>query len=148
MQKADFYLSLVLMAFGLLMAVWIIPGQSVPSEQYGMSPAALPMICAVGITVLSVFMFVKNLPRKWTQEGSMPVIGRHALIRTGLNIALALVALFFMNTLGFYPGGVFLIASGMLAAGRRSPLWIGVISLLVPAVVMLILDQGLSIALP
>jgi hypothetical protein len=130
------------------MLIWVIPEQAAQAEDYGMSPAAMPMVCAGGILVFSLGLMFKNLPHRWTTEGRTPVIGKKALIHTGLNLAIALTGLFIMELAGFYPGGVFLIAASMIAAGRRSPLWVGSFALGIPAVVMLVLRYGLSIYLP
>ncbi len=148
MQRADFLLSLVLTTFSLVMLIWVIPEQTAQAEEYGMSPAAMPMICTGGILILSLVLMFKNLPPRWTTEGRTPVIGRQALARTGINLAIALVCLLIMDLAGYYAGGVFLTAASMIAAGRRSPLWVGTFALGIPAVVMLVLRHGLSIYLP
>lgn len=148
MQRADFLLSIVLTILCLIMLIWVIPEQAAEAEEYGMSPAAMPMICAGGILILSIVLMIKNRPHMWTTEGRSPVIGKQALIRTGLNLAIALTGLFIMKLTGYYTGGVFLIAASMIFAGRRSPLWVGAFALGIPAVMMLVLRYGLSIYLP
>ena len=148
MQKADFFLSLVLIAFGLIMAIWVIPGQALPSEQYGMSPAALPMICAIGIVILSFILLMKNLPRKWNREKCQAVISRVALGRTGRNLAIALASLLIMGLMGYLAAGAFLIIASMLSTGNRSPLRIVLCALIAPTALFVIMRYALSVNLP
>jgi len=148
MQRSDFFLSLFLMIGSLVMLIWVIPQQTATAEGYGMSPAAVPMFCAGGVFVLSLLLMLKNLPHRWTREGRSALIGKQALVRTGLNLAIALVGLLIINLTGYYIGGVFLIAASMVVAGRRSPLWIGAFALGIPAALMFFLRYGLSLYLP
>ena len=108
----------------------------------------MPMVCAGGIIIFSLLLFFKNLPGKWAPRGEDVVVGREALLKTGLNAAIALAGLLIMHVAGFIAGGVFVIAACMLAAGRRSPVLIAVFSLCVPIVLMLVLRYGLSVYLP
>jgi len=130
------------------MLIWVIPRQTAPTEGYGMSPAAMPMFCAGGIFFLSLLLMLKNLPRAWTSEGRRALIGKQALVRTGINVAIALVGLLIIDLAGYYAGGVFLIAASMILAGRRSPLWVAVFAIGIPAALMFSLRYGLSVYLP
>ncbi|MGD8561032.1 MAG: tripartite tricarboxylate transporter TctB family protein [Desulfarculaceae bacterium] len=149
MQRSDFFLSLILAVFSLIMLVWVIPSQSAPGEQYGLPPATMPMICAAGILVFSLILLLQNRPRKWApKDEDKPPLTLKPLARTGLNFAIALICLLFMNVAGFVAGGIFVIGAGMLAAGQRSPLIISACSLGIPVLAYLLLRYGLMVSLP
>lgn len=149
MRRADFFLSIGLIVFGLVMFMWIIPSQSAPGERSGLPPATMPMLCAAVIVLLSALLLLKNLPAKWsdTKDDITPV-SIASLRHIGLYFGIALVGLLITKLVGIFLGGVFLVAASMIAAGKRSPLVVGLWSLLTVTVVYALLWYGLQIPPP
>jgi hypothetical protein len=147
MQRTDFFLSIGLIVFGLLMAIWIVPSQSAPAPEFGMPPAALPIACSVLLAGLGLGLLFKNLPKTWT-AGEKSVFSAGSLKSVGLNFGLSLAGLLIMGWLGFVAGGIFVIAASMLCYGQRSPVVVGSLSLLAPLAIFLFFRYGLLIKLP
>ncbi|KIX11272.1 tripartite tricarboxylate transporter TctB family protein [Dethiosulfatarculus sandiegensis] len=147
MQRTDFFLSIGLIVFGLLMAIWVAPSQCAPAPEFGMPPAALPVACSVLLVGLGLGLLYKNLPKTWSGK-EKTVFSAGSLKSVGLNFGLSLAGLLIMAWLGFIAGGFFIVAASMLCYGQRSPVIVGSFSLLVPLAVFLFFRYGLLIKLP
>jgi len=149
MQRMNFYLSLSLIALGLILVFWVIPSQSASGERYGLPPSTLPIACTVLIIVFSVLLMFQNRPGTWDKKeaGANPLtprILRHIALYFGISIAGVLT----MKYLGFTAGGVLTIAAAMISAGRHSPLSIAIWALGAPAALYIVLWYGLRMPLP
>lgn len=149
MQRANFYLSLSLIALGLILTLWLIPNQSAPGERYGLPPSTLPMACTVLIIVFSVLLMLQNRPSTWDKKeaGTNPLTPR-TLLHIALYFGIAIAGVVTMKYLGFIAGGVVTIAAAMISAGRYSPMSIGIWALGAPAALYVVLWYGLRMPLP
>ena len=71
MTKADFYTSVVLMAFGITVIVMALDMPIIARDPYS-SPGVLPVILGIVITALSFIMFVRSL---WRTKGHLSLSG-------------------------------------------------------------------------
>ena len=56
MPKSDLISGIVLMVFGVVLLVFVIPAQTSEAGDASISPALLPQICAAGITALAALL--------------------------------------------------------------------------------------------
>ena len=61
MARADLIAGVLLMGFGLVLLIWIIPAQTEPNTGAAVAPALLPQICAVGITILAAVLTLNGV---------------------------------------------------------------------------------------
>ncbi|MCC5986679.1 MAG: tripartite tricarboxylate transporter TctB family protein [Pararhodobacter sp.] len=110
------------MALGLVIALIIVPAQTLQLGRAVMQPAALPMACGLAMVLCGLAIVLKPMP----DSGSamlVPVTGA---------VTLALISYFGMRGLGFVIMAPALVLLMMLYMGERRWLWLGVGTLLVP----------------
>lgn len=135
MAKRNFVSGLVMFAFGLIMLFYVIPYGIVVSGNYTISPALLPRICAIGITVLAAALVVQawNQMRAEATETAEASSGRPMpWLPAIVVIAVISGAVLLFRHVNSGVAVVFLVASLMLYMGeRRWPLVVGVPAALV-----------------
>ena len=147
MQKVNFYLGIGLMLFGVAIAVFSSV-QSGEGDQYGLSPAAIPMICGGLLFILALVLVVQNRPQVWLAEKKDAVITPENLKRVGIYIGLAVAGIIIMTYVGYIVSGIFVISCHMLVMGERSPVTIALWSVLPPVVLYGLIYYALAIPLP
>ena len=91
MAKADFYTSIVLMAFGIT-AIVMAMGMPVISTKYS-APGVLPIFLGIVITVLSLIMFIRSLVRLQGHVGVSGASLKEAFAAVGSRRMIATVIL-------------------------------------------------------
>ncbi|MCD1633120.1 tripartite tricarboxylate transporter TctB family protein [Martelella mediterranea] len=120
MKKAELVSGFVLMAFGILLWLVLIPWQIAEAPTAIISPRMMPRLCAAILVVLSLVLIVQSLlSLRLERADSGPVFSRNEIVAT-----LGVVALFSVATLLFiYTGpllpGLMIIILPMLALGER-----------------------------
>ena len=74
MPKSDLIAGIVLMLFGVVLLAFIIPTQTSEGGDATISPALLPQICAVGITVLALMLAARAAGRLRRGEAAGVVV--------------------------------------------------------------------------
>lgn len=72
MAKRNLVSGLVMLAFGLIMLVYVIPHGIVVSGNYTISPALLPRICAIGITGLAAALVIQSWNEMRAEAAEQP----------------------------------------------------------------------------
>ncbi|WP_180900739.1 tripartite tricarboxylate transporter TctB family protein [Martelella soudanensis] len=120
MKKAELVSGLVLMAFGILLWLVLVPWQIAEAPTATISPRMMPLLCAAILVLLSLVLIVQSfLALRQVRDDSGPVFSRSEVIAT-----LGVVALFAIATLLFvYTGpllpGLMIVILPMLALGER-----------------------------
>ena len=105
MVKADFYTSVVLMAFGITATVMAFKMPVIERDPYS-SPGVLPAVLGIIITALSFVMFIRSLVRSKGNLGvpidSVKVFLKElTTIKMFVTIALCLLYVFFLGKVNF-----------------------------------------------
>lgn len=92
MRKANLVAGALLFALSLALLFWIIPWQVEESFDGSVSPRLLPQICAAGIGVLAVILFLTNLRTPQDENDPLPITGQDlkALLVIGGLLALGI----------------------------------------------------------
>ena len=147
MRFADLISGPVLVLFGSVLAVWVIPVEAVPGDPGEIAPAFLPTVAAVVIAVLAGFQTViAGMGRKKTPsdfDGSSVLFLLASAVVFGLVIALI------MN-FGFIIGGISSTALiGFLMRPKGSERWwLLIIAVTLPLGSYQLAWHGLRLSLP
>jgi putative tricarboxylic transport membrane protein len=123
----------VVVVFGLILLLWIIPWHTEAVDYGWLRPATLPNVTAIIIVISGIIHLL--FPAGTAEFDLQPAL------RAGLFFVISLAGLFMMRYLGFLIAAPLLIMVLMLLVGERRPLW------LVGAVVMVPLGIWASIEL-
>jgi len=123
----------VVVVFGLILLVWIIPRHTEAADYGWLRPATLPNVTAIIIIVSGIIHVL--FPAGTAEFDLQPAM------RAGKFFLISLAGLFIMHHLGFLIAAPLLIIVLMLMVGERRPLW------LVAGVVMIPLAIWSSIEL-
>ena len=156
MRKADIVSAVVLIAFGLLLLLVVIPVWVPRHEEggYGLGAQVMPRVWATLVTVLSAGLLVARLAgrgRHGTAElgdDARPPMTRANgwfLLRASLYLV-AMTALF--QWVGFLAAGPLTIAGFMISMGERRPLPIVLTSVGAAGAIWLFFWQLLNFPLP
>lgn len=136
------FVELVIVGGASLLAIfWIIPGQTVAAEAFGLSPAMMPLTCATAIAVLALLQCIVRLVRRRKQPVAAGGAGggRPSMIHSLPILAAAVVGTMVLARFGLLAGGVVLALLVSLAIGERR-LWRNVALCGAVAAVMLLVD--------
>ncbi len=110
----------VLALFGLLLLVWIIPGNTEDSG-FGLSPALLPNVLATLILLLSLLL----LWQTWRSCNiDVPTILPRHMFRLIVFSVILFGAFPLMSFIGFFPGAAVTLLLLQLMCGQRSIPWL------------------------
>lgn len=120
MKKAELVSGLVLLAFGVLLWVVLIPWQIAPAPGATISPRMMPQLCAAVLVVLSFILIGQSwLYLRGRREHTGPVFSRGELVAAfGVVALFGVAAALFVFTGPLLPGLVVVILP-MLALGER-----------------------------
>ncbi len=147
MRFTDLITGLILVLFGSVLAIWVIPVEAFPGDPGEMAPAFLPTVAAVVIVVLAGFQTIiagggrKTPPPDFDGFSVLFLIASAAVF--GLVIALIMI-------FGFTAGGISSIALiGFLMRPKRSERWwLLAIAVTLPLGSYLLAWHGLRLSLP
>ena len=111
-----------LVVLGLVIALFIVPAQTLQLGRAVMQPAALPTACGLAIALCGLAILLRPMPDS-ASAMLVPITGA---------VTLALISYFGMRGLGFAIMAPALVLLMMLYMGERRWLWLGVGALLVP----------------
>ncbi|MEJ2729564.1 MAG: tripartite tricarboxylate transporter TctB family protein [Deltaproteobacteria bacterium] len=114
----------VVVVFGLILLVWIIPWHTEAADYGWLRPATLPNVTAIIIVISGIIHVL-------FPAGSAEFDLQSAL-RAGLFFVISLAGLFIMRHLGFLIAAPLLIMILMLMVGERRPLWLVAGAVMVP----------------
>ena len=122
MRIANVISGVVLILFGLIMLLLIIPTQIEEGPQGMMSPRLLPQMMIWLIMGLSLLLFLSNLrtPRGGAEQG--PPISRAELVAFGKIGFVFVLALGLFLIFGALAAALALVIGALLAQGERRPL--------------------------
>lgn len=120
MKKAELVSGFVLMAFGILLWLVLIPWQIAEAPTAIISPRMMPRLCAAILVVLSLVLIAQSyLSLRLERDDSGPVFSRSEIIATlGVTVLFAVTTLLFVYTGPLLPG-LMIIILPMLALGER-----------------------------
>ena len=118
MKKAELVSGLVLLAFGILLWLVLIPWQIAPTAI--ISPRMMPLLCAAILVILSLVLIGQSLlALRQLRDDSGPIFTRGEVIATlGVVVLFAVATLLFIYTGPLLPG-LMIIILPMLALGER-----------------------------
>lgn len=105
---------------------WLIPAETVPGENFGLSPRMVPIACSALIGGLAAMNFLATLLGAARNEKVASTHGIRAVVAL---VAATLAGVAMVHWAGLVVGGTALIFLASLAVGERQPLQL----LLVPA---------------
>lgn len=150
MRRADLLAGALLVAFGLVVLLVVIPVW-VPGHaegSYGLRAQDFPLITAGAGTVLAALLVLRSLLAGGGEgKEEAPLEGRNWAFLAGAAAGLAAAfALFAFG--GFWFGAPFTIAVFMLAMGERRPVALVATAALVPLAIWLVFWKMLGFTLP
>ena len=146
MARSDLASGLVLAVVGVVLAVFVILGESAPGDEGEIAPAFMPAAAALTIALLGALQAVGALrggAALAAEEGAWPLFLAAAGI--ALAAATALVA-----WVGFVAGGALTVVALGLAMGARGPArwWLLGVAVALPGLTHALAWHGLRLALP
>ena len=156
MKTADIVSSALIMLFGVVLLLVIIPGW-VPVEEgpeFGLAATTMPYVAAVTATGLAALFFIYRVRGRHDRTeaddeyDATPPIARRSwlfLLRGGLFL-IAVTALF--NWLGFLVAGPPTVAGFMIMMGEKKPWHVGFTAVGATAAIWLFFWQFLKFPLP
>lgn len=134
MRRANIISGAVLVIFGFVMLLAVIPMQIAPGPEGMMSPRLVPAMMMIVVTGLAALLVVINLGAETGLEPASPVSRPEviALMKMGAVFALAIILYLWMSPLA---AAAALIVGALLALGERRPFVI----VLMPALLLLAL---------
>lgn len=123
----------------LAMIFWIIPAQTSPGGELGLSPQLLPTVCSAAIGLLTLFRFIATLV-----STPAPEPGGDAPIHYALSVIVATVAgIVAVAWLGWTIGGAILALLVLLVLAERRPLMLAALPAAVAVLLFLIQKAGI-----
>jgi len=147
MRHIEMWTGLAMAFASLLIFTWIIPNYVEPSGFTQVSPALLPNVATVLIGGLGLLLFLTRMFGRDLHTDPLPFTLSELAHIAGITAIFSLGAILILNV-GFLPGGAALIASLMLYMKERNLLWIGLVSLITPALLYGFFELVLSVNLP
>ncbi|AQZ51201.1 tripartite tricarboxylate transporter TctB family protein [Martelella mediterranea] len=120
MKKAELVSGLVLLAFGILLWLVLIPWQIAEAPMAIISPRMMPLLCAAILVILSLVLIGQSLlALRQLRDDSGPIFTRGEVIATlGVVVLFSVATLLFVYTGPLLPG-LMIIILPMLALGER-----------------------------
>ncbi len=106
----------------LLAIFWVIPSQTTPGENFGLSPTMVPIVCATAIGLLALLQFAAGILRRAAPQpggGGFAVAGAVALA--------AIIGVAVIGAAGLIWGGPLIAGLVSLGIGERRPVVLGAI---------------------
>jgi|GEM_PF-1486428 len=123
----------------LLIIFWVIPAQTTPGRELGLSPQLIPTVCSAAIGLLAVFRFIATLLSVRPAEAIDAAPFRYAI---GM-IAATAAGIAAITYLGWPTGGAILSLLVVLMLGERRPLILGALPVSVAILLYLIQLTGI-----
>ncbi|MCL6285600.1 tripartite tricarboxylate transporter TctB family protein [Ruegeria sp. 2012CJ41-6] len=147
--------ALALIISAAIVLLFVIPGQTTEGFEGEFSQAVMPYAAATLILLSSVALLFRSIHSLRVgyappTEGEVLEVPADRVFWAvcGLGVAIFVVALIVLDTVGFILGGAALIAAVGLAFNHRKAIWIAVLALLFPSVMALLIRYGLGLVLP
>jgi len=148
----------VLVIFGLLAFLWVIPNYipDIEVESIGLKPSFFPNVSIVFLVILSVILMITNfvklkrtdsISEEESEENEMLGFGRIEIINLLIMILGTIAFVVLMKFTGFVPASILLISIAMYLAGVRGYKLL-LISMLFPFAIKEILWRTLEVMLP
>lgn len=147
--------SIVFIVFGVWALIQTFGFQTVANTY--VQPAAFPQIMCIGMLVFAVILFVQSLIKlsRLTpddplaeQAPSINILGNRGVQAAVLVILLSIIYVALFNTLGYVAVSAIVSAIIMLIIGKRNPVQIALVSILVPLGMWLVFYKFLTVNIP
>lgn len=149
----DLYLGLVIILFGVLLLLWIIPEQVNDAGSFGLPPSLAPKALAWVMIACGGFLFVQNF--RSPAEGSGLAVAEIAFLTSCLfAVGIMLVVMAFAGAHFDRPNAGFMVAAplGLIAftfLHFRAPFWAYAFNAIVaPMIIVVAFWWGLELPLP
>jgi Fe2+ transport system protein B len=147
MRRTDIVTAAVLIGFGLVAILYLIPTYVAPSPWRGdLSPAFMPYVAALLGTAAMVALLVERLVRSPGNDGPAPLT-KQSFAFVGAVVFVLAVTYLLLEHVGYLAGAAFIVAGfmTMARAGVRATL---LAALAFPATLWFVFDRLLGFPLP
>ncbi|MDP7641530.1 MAG: tripartite tricarboxylate transporter TctB family protein [Alphaproteobacteria bacterium] len=147
MRFADLISGLILVLFGLILAVWVIPAEAFPGDPDEMAPAFLPTVAAVVIVALAG---VQTVVAGVGREPPPPDFDRFSVVFLIASAAVFGLVIALIMNFGFIVGGISSITLiGFIMRPKGSERWwLLAIAVALPLGSYMLAWHGLRLSLP
>lgn len=147
MRKADLSAGLVLVLFGVVMMVWVIPAQTQHVREISLQPSFYPNLAAGALVFFAVLLVIQAIARRDRGGEEAPLLLRN-WVSLVLVAGIMFAALAAFDYLGFLVGGIALVLVLMLYMGARSIPLLASVSIGTPVAIWLFFEVLLERPLP
>ncbi|MAG98240.1 MAG: tripartite tricarboxylate transporter TctB family protein [Alphaproteobacteria bacterium] len=147
MRAADLITGPILAVVGLVLALWVIPIESVPGDEGEIAPAFMPTAV---VTVIVVLAILQTIVAGFAGKRSVPAIDRFSALFVVASAVLLTLALAATAALGFVIGGtatIIFIGFLMRPTGAARG-WLIAVAVAFPLGSYYLVWYGLRLALP
>ena len=126
-----FFELMIVGGLSLVTLFWIIPSQTEPSDNFGLSPSMVPTVCVVSIAVLAILQFFSSFLKTEETDKRQQGLGIPSAI-----VASTIIGTILIDTVGLVTGGA--VVAGLIAiviGERRIP---NLVTIMVSAVFLLL----------
>ncbi len=109
----------------LFMALYLIPAQTVPSDNFGLSPRMVPTVCAAVIGGVALLNLLGALIAPSTHDQAVPRRSASGLLTVLALLAATAIGIAVIHYAGLTAGGTVLVLLASLALGEFRPLMLG-----------------------